>query len=294
MRKDVQADVTAPSLHRRRTADEDAINRRRLRARAESFVIQTNALAHPICSNSRVKPASGLAAPAPPKQNPSLPARQEPLPADRPMGFAHAVRERINGALLRCEEQYPQEEPHPVLYVVVERDAAHCREQLGALHQEFFGPGQSDPSAPVSLEVVDRATDEALRRLIAAGLVSRTTRASRRLWPDEGGAAWPPLSEAEHERAAAFRARAARQLKMAGVLSRGDLAPEARQAMMEAIEPLGCALAVESRLSEPRSLEEALLPPLGAAWKEALPLVRSVLRDPSQPLPPVLSALAQI
>jgi superfamily II DNA or RNA helicase len=225
---------------------------------------------------------------------PSPSAPQNPLPADRPLGFAHAVRERINGALFRCEEHYPQAAPHSVLYVVVERDCAQWREQLSALHQEFFGPGQSDPLAPVRLEVVDRATDEALQRMIAAGLVSSTTRATRSLWPADGGVAPPPLSEAERERASSFRVRAARKLKMAGLLSSGDLEQEARQAMMDAIEPLGCALAVENRLPEPQCLEDALLPPLGAAWKDALPLVREVLREPSRPLPPVLLALGRV
>ena len=66
---------------------------------------------------------------------------------------------------------------------MVERDAAQYREQLGALHEEYFGPGQWDPLAPVRLEVIDRATDEALQRLIDAGLLAKTTRATRPLWP---------------------------------------------------------------------------------------------------------------
>ena len=108
-----------------------------------------------------------------------------PLPADRPRGFATAAQQRINGALLRCEERYPNDAPHSVLYVVVERDAAQYREQLGSLHEEYFGPGRWDPLAPVRLEVIDRATDEALQRLIDAGLLAKTTRASRPLWPAE-------------------------------------------------------------------------------------------------------------
>ncbi len=61
-----------------------------------------------------------------PTEGPKPAAREvkPPLPADRPRGFAAAVGQRINGALLRCEERYPTEGPHSVLYVVVERDAA--------------------------------------------------------------------------------------------------------------------------------------------------------------------------
>jgi len=142
--------------------------------------------------------------------------------------------------------------------------------------------------------VVDEATDQAVQRLIAAGLLSKTTRSTRPLWPTDGEAALPPLSEAEREKAAALRAKAARKLKMAGVLSSGDLEQEARQAMMDAIEPLGCALAVENRLPAPSCLEDALLPPLAIAWKDALPLLRNVLREPGQPLAPVLAILAQV
>jgi hypothetical protein len=217
-----------------------------------------------------------------------------PLPADRPLGFAQAARQRIDGVLCRCEERYPEDGAHSVLYVVVERDAALYREQLGALHQDYFGPGQSDPLSAVRLEVVDRATDDALQRLIQAGLFAPTTRATRPLWPPDLAVAPPPLSPAEREKAAAHRALAARKLRMASALAGADLAEEARAALLEAVEPLGRALAVENRLPEPPSLEDALLPPLGVTWKSALPLLRAFLRDTSHAIPPVLSALGQV
>jgi len=217
------------------------------------------------------------------------------LPADRALGFAQAARQRINGALFRCEERYPQDGPHSVLYLVVERDAPQFRVQLDSLHQDYFGPGQSDPLAPVRLEVIDRATDEALQRLIQAGLVSSTSRATRPLWPPAEAVPVPqPLSEAERAKASAFRAQAARKLKMAALLAGGDLADEARTALLEAVEPLGRALAVENRLPEPSSVEDALLPPLGLAWNTALPMLRAFLRDTSQAIAPVASALGQI
>jgi len=217
------------------------------------------------------------------------------LPADRPRGFAAAVRQRINGALLRCEERYPNEAPHSVLYVVVERDAAQYREQLGSLHTEYFGPGQWDPLSPVRLEVIDRATDEALQRLIDAGLLARTTRATRPLWPDEpAAAAPPPLSAAELEKLSSHRQRAARKLKMARVLCDAGLSEEARAALLEAVPPLGCALAVQHRFPEPASHNDVLLPPLSSCWKEALPLLRAFTADAARPCQPVLAALAPL
>ena len=60
MRKSVPNQVAAPPVHNWRTTDEDEINRRRLRARTESFVIHNSDPAHPIFSNFRVKSGSGL------------------------------------------------------------------------------------------------------------------------------------------------------------------------------------------------------------------------------------------
>jgi hypothetical protein len=224
---------------------------------------------------------------------PEARAAKPPLPADRPRGFAAAAQQRINGALLRCEERYPNDAPHSVLYVVVERDAAQYREQLNALHAEYFGPGQWDPLAPVRLEVIDRATDEALQRLIDAGLLAKTTRATRPLWPaDAAETAPPPLSAAELEKLSAHRQRAARKLKMARVLCDAGLSEEARAALLEALPPLGCALALQHRFPEPASLDDALLPPLSSCWKEALPLLREFTADAARPCQPVLEVLA--
>ncbi|MGA2555163.1 MAG: DEAD/DEAH box helicase [Verrucomicrobiota bacterium] len=232
---------------------------------------------------------------SPPAAAPAAPALQPPLPADRPLGFAQAASQRINGALCRCEERYPLEGGHSVLYVIVERDAAQWREHLAALHQDYFGPGQSDPLAPVRLEVVDRATDEALQRLFEAGLATRAARATRPLWPPEAGPASPaPLSDAERAKAAAHRQRAARKLKMASVLDAGGLSEEARAAFLEAVAPLGCALAVENRLPEPASVQDAFLPPLALAWKDNLSILCAFVGDASQPVAPAVAALERI
>jgi hypothetical protein len=215
--------------------------------------------------------------------------------ADRALNFAQAARQRLNGALVRCEERFPLHGPNSVLYVVVERDAAQFRRQLDALHQSCFVSSEVAAMPPVRMEVIDRATEESLRRLTETGLVATTTRATRPLWPMEPAAPGPePLTKAERAKAATFRAHAARKLKMAAVLAEGDLAEEARTAWLEAVEPLGRALAVEKRLPEPPCLEDALLPPLGLAWNGALPLVRAFLRDTSHAIPPVVTALSQI
>jgi superfamily II DNA or RNA helicase len=225
---------------------------------------------------------------------PGLPETKPPLPADRPRGFAAAAQQRLDGALLRCEERFPNDGPHSVIYVVVERDAPQSRDRLAAMHDEYFGPGRWDPLAPAKLEVVDRATDEALQRLIDAGLLARTMRASRPLWPPEPSQAAPsPLCPAEMEKLAASRQLAARKLKMARVLDQAGLDQEARAALLEGLLPLGCALAVENRLPEPAALKDLLLPPISHCWQEALSLLRDFSASPAHPCQPVIEALGK-
>lgn len=226
---------------------------------------------------------------------PPPPPAKPPLPADRPLGFAEAARQKINGALVRCEERYPNDAAHSVLYMVVDRDAPQWRQSLAALHEEYFGPGQWDPLAPVRLEVIDRATDEAVQRLIDAGIVTRATRAIRLLWPDgaaEAGA--PALSEEERATAANHRQKAARKLKMAGLLGNAELMEEARAALLEAVHPLACALAIEHRLPEPSNLEQSLLAPVSVCWQSALAPLRQFTSDLNAPWKPVFEVLTKV
>jgi superfamily II DNA or RNA helicase len=228
---------------------------------------------------------------------PAAPAAPRPktLPTDRALAFSQLVQEKINGALVRCEERYPADGPHSVLFVVVDRDAPLWRERLQSVHQDLFGPGQADPLAPTHLEVIDRATDEALQRLMASGLIAKATRAIRPLFPtapETGGP--PPLTEEEKSKAAAHRQAASRKLRMARVLGTGDFLEEARAAILDAIQPLARALAVENRLPEPASLEDALLPPLSHTWGEALGSIRQFVNEPAHPWPPVLEDLDKL
>ncbi|HXJ58384.1 MAG TPA: DEAD/DEAH box helicase [Verrucomicrobiae bacterium] len=203
---------------------------------------------------------------------------QPVLPADRAAGFAQAVAQQINGALVRCEERYPKEAPHSVVYVVVDRDAPLWRERLAALQDRFFGVGHCDPLSPVQLEVLDRATDEAIQRLAGSGLLSLTTRATRPLWPVEPADTTPaPLSPADLEKANSFRQQSARRLKMARLLGEGDLTEETRAPLLEAMHLWARARALESRLPEPAQVEEILLPPTSALWVDKVPVFRAFL-----------------
>jgi hypothetical protein len=217
------------------------------------------------------------------------------LPVDRPRAFAEAAQRQINGALVRCEERYPGEGPHSVIYVVVDKEAASHQIRLASLHEELFGKGRWDPLSPVRLEVVDRATDEALQRLIEAGLFARATRAIRPLWPSEVVAGSPvQLTPAELEKAAAHRQQAARKIKMARLLGGGELEDEAKAALRDAMQPLGIVLAIENRLPEPTAFEQLLLPPLAAYWKDSLPMLRDFAGGAATPWKTVAECLEKV
>lgn len=197
-------------------------------------------------------------------------SRTAPLPVDRSLAFSRLAGDKLGGSLVRCEERYPVEGGHSILVAVVDRDAANWRETLAPLHDELFGKGKDDPLAPVRLEVIDRATDDAIKRLIEEGLFTSTTRATRHLYPVEGnGSTAPALSEAEREKSRVWRQQAGRRLKMARLLVGGELLEEAREAQLEAILCLSRALAIENRSAEPAKVEDIIIPPASLQWGDA-------------------------
>ena len=227
--------------------------------------------------------------PSPDAVKPGAPS-PKPLPADRSLAFSQRVSETINGAMVHCEERYPNAGSHSVLVVVVDGNPAQHRLRIESLHTDLFGPDKSDPLAPVKLEVIDRATDEAIQRLIEAGLIAKTTRASRPLFP-EANAGASALSAEELAKAGAYRVQAAKKLKMAKLLGEGDLAEEARAPMLDAIHLLSRAFAVERRLPEPGTLDDALLAPLSHCWAQALSSIKCFATDTAQPWQPVAHAI---
>ena len=227
----------------------------------------------------------------------SGPRSEEPkrLPVDRSLAFAQAAREKLAGALVRCDESYPLEGAHSVLFVVVDRDAALWRERLAPLHQELFGEGKWDPLAPVKIEVIDRATDEALRRMAEAGLIAPSTRAIRSLCPAAGtGNGAVVLSEEERQKALAHRQHAARKLKMANLLEAGGLSEESRDSLREATLWTGRAMAVEHRLPEPAEIKECLRPPMSLLWGDALPTLHELASSPSLPSTRAMEVLQKL
>lgn len=223
------------------------------------------------------------------------PAKQQPLPpvlpVDRALGFAEEARRCLNGSLVSCEERFPREGSHSVLYVVVDGNSGSHRARLSQLHEAYFGPGRSDPLAPVQLEIVDRATDEALRRLTALGLVQNTTRGARPLLVDDSQSV---LTDEQRRRAGEHRAKADHFLKLTRVLAGAGFDTEARVNLSDAVRHIACALAIENRMEEPGSLAESLLPPYSRVWNEAFPVLQRFAAEPEFPWEPVADALKRL
>ena len=226
----------------------------------------------------------------------TVPRKEEkpPLPVDRALGFCREAVKILGDALTRCEERFPNQGAHSILFLVVDRDAPAWRERLAPLHAEYFGPGQCDPLAPVRLEVIDRATDETLTRLQEAGVIASAIRGTRALLPLGEAKQNPPLTEAEKQKIQAHRQQAARKLKMGRVLAEGELAEEARKALLEAIQGLAGALAIEQRLPEPAEVTVASLMPLAGALGEHLTAIRGFLAVPDAPWKPLAEALQKL
>jgi hypothetical protein len=186
--------------------------------------------------------------------------------ADPAAAFAQAAAALFSGRVTGCEERHPDADarapdappPPPVVLVTVDRDAAALRPGLDELRAKFLPDN-------TRLEVIDRATAQALERLREAGLVQTTARGVRALYPifhDTAGAA-APLTDAEKTRAAAHRAQAAKRLRLAGLLLDEGFDGEARDALRAAALELVRATAVEQRVAAvPGTLSAALAPPL--------------------------------
>jgi superfamily II DNA or RNA helicase len=219
--------------------------------------------------------------------------KRKVLLQDPALAFSHLAAEKLGKALVRCEERYPLDGFCSVLVAIVESDANLWREKLFSLHKELCGNGVSE--SPTKIEVIDRATDEAVKRLMESGLLSQSVRAVRPLYSREGETpAESPLSESERQKVFAYREKAGRKLKMALLLENGDLAEEAREACLETVVLLGRAIAVAKRVQEPAELDQALKAPISIYWGEALPVISKLAATPCSPVAQVAETLQKI
>jgi hypothetical protein len=95
-----------------------------------------------------------------------------------------------------CEERFPDGASNSVLVVVVDRDAATWGERLKPAYEKLFGNRPSGSPEDLRLEVIDRSTEDAIRRLCESGLLQARIRATRHLHP-KGDTALLALSDEE-------------------------------------------------------------------------------------------------
>ena len=210
------------------------------------------------------------------------PNEKEQLPTDRPLAFGQRLKERMDDALIRCEERFPQEGDHTVVLVVA-KDAEKYRPLIEDLHEELFTGKNAEFGAPVHLEVIDENTAKALERMESSGLIASTFRSSR---PLSGKLATeapspPPLTAEEQAAMENAQQQAARRLKMADVLASAELLEEARPPLLEAIHQIARSLAISHRLPEPSDHNEALTPPIATHFGATLPELREFTQNDS-------------
>ncbi|HVU23125.1 MAG TPA: DEAD/DEAH box helicase [Opitutus sp.] len=223
------------------------------------------------------------------------PAQPRP-PADPAAAFSQRAAALLGRRLVTCEERYPDADaaaadaPPPVVVVVVDRDAEAWQPRL----TELFAGGRDGAAEPAPrLEVLDRATAQAIERLEAAGLIQSRIRATRHLHPS-GVDVIAPLTDEENARAADWRRQAAKKVKLARILAAEDMADEAAHALREAVRLAGSAFAVEARApTMPATPAAALAPPLRYRWGEAAGKLQPLVGGGEFALPALIDAVAR-
>ena len=215
-------------------------------------------------------------------------------PSDPALAFGQAAAVQFGPALVRCEEIFPEDGSESLILLVVERDTPSWSEQAANLHRDLYRESAVDAPASSKLEVIDRATNEALQKLIAAGVLTRTSRATRQLMPVDGESSTPvPLSPEEQARRDAYRDQAKRSHSIARVLADAGFENEARTHLLEAILHCARMSAVERRLPEPRDIQDALQSPHSILWGNAITLLREYQADATKSSHPILAMLSE-
>ena len=214
------------------------------------------------------------------------PMRQASLEAlravDPELGFAAAVSERLGDKLLACEvRQTPQ--GRPVLLLVAEGDLASAAGYAARVCAEWFGK-DARGHAP-AVEVVGRATHEALKRLIARGVLSEPECSVRTLYASGSGLAPSNLApDSEKARVQALRRQAAAAYLRARQLVASLSFDAARQPLEEAVILLARAYAVQRRLAEPQDVRQAVSETFAGLWGDTLPVLEELLASDGSPV----------
>lgn len=221
---------------------------------------------------------------------PASATRSTPTVADLPRLFGERAHTLLGSNLVTCEERHPAGAATATLFAVVSGQLDTAKTQLTALYQSIF---QSlGPRAP-RLEVIDRATADALERLEAGGLVQRVVKSVRTL--EAAASALPVLNAAERAQLQRHLEQTTRQLKLTRLLANdaSGFAEEARDALRKAIYFANQALAARTRLNPPRH-DNVLPSPLAQHWGESAKRVENFFQNPEAPVEPLLTAVESL
>ena len=243
---------------------------------------------------SFMKRLEQILAPVPTRMLPPQP-KTRVLPSDPSLAFGILAQEKLNNGLLRCEERFPMDGSPSTIMVVVEQDSQVWQEQLSALYKEHLQSSHPFDAMPQRIQVIDRRTEEALQQLMNAGIIARTTRATRSLLPaKEKVVVEKVLSPEDQRKVEALRALMIRKVKMAQLLGGGGMLEEACQSLNEALLAAAKILAIRNQLPEPSSIEESLLTPCCYLWQGQETVIREYIANPTKKWQELLTVLEKI
>lgn len=210
------------------------------------------------------------------------PALQSLRAADPELGFATVMLERLGDKLLACEVRQTSH-GRPLMLLVIEGDARSstaCAERVCA---EWFG-GEENGRVP-GVEVMGRATYDALKRLVAQGVLSQPENTVRALYSSGRGLAMPRLApDSDKARMLVFRREAAMVFRRARQLLASLSFDAARQPLEESVILLARAYALQLHLAEPQDVRQAMSGPFVGLWGDTLPVLVELLSSDYSPV----------
>ncbi len=199
---------------------------------------------------------------------PEKPAVKPLAPPDRAQALAAQCLRLLGQHLISCDERFAADMHGSTIAIVVDRDAEAWKPRLEQLHQQMFK--NEGPEEPTRLLVMDRATLTALESLQAAGLITRSERASRPL--DGSTPATPPanpLTEEERQRMASIAPGLEHRLKVARALIAADLRADAAAPLAESLLYACAILSIRNRVAPPQGREDLTRRPWVELWSDA-------------------------
>lgn len=193
-------------------------------------------------------------------------AAAAPRPARDPVEEIQGdIARRAGRSLIQCATAPAAGASPPVVVAIVDGDAGSLRESLKGA-EGSRKPGTGAVPKPPTIEVLDRATAEAIQRLIDAGVLAVPSPAARDLFRTPAPPGPSPLSEADRAQMEVHREKARHSLRRARILAAAAFAVEALASAVEAGLELARMLAVRHRMSAPRSMAECFVGEWVGVW----------------------------